>query len=249
MAWFYKVENDAVICTVKQNQEIYFFIPECYFAAKSAIIVGEYVNLLGIFHYAIYENGKPVGGLKTFKFSSIFLTQPYTIEKVKDITLTKQSGKDDYRILKYKPGDKLVVNINVPQQTPNIEEFIRLWVITGHIPTTLDYRNIYKYFLENVKLNGGKYGLNNQIIGVVQSELCRDVNDNTKVFRNSRAKKNGEWTNYKNVSVKDIPKYISPYVSLSSENFDDSLVAASLIEPGTGRYSPMERVVTGRYDS
>ena len=248
MAWFYKVVDDAVVCNVKPNQEIYFFVPENYFQAKSAIIVGEYVNLLGIFNYAIYENGKPVSELKTFKFTSIFLTQPYTIEKVKDIVLTKQSSKTDYRILKYRPGDKLVVNINVPQQTVNIEEFIRLWVITGHIPETIDYRTIWEYFLENVKLNGAKYGLNNQIIGIVQSELCRDVTDYSRPFRQSKAKKNGEWTNYKNISVKDGPKYISPYVSLTSENWDDSLVAATLIEPGSGKYSPLEQIVTGSYD-
>ena len=50
---FYKEVNGSVICTLPEGQEVRYFIPECYFNTKSAIIVGEFVNLLGIFNYAI----------------------------------------------------------------------------------------------------------------------------------------------------------------------------------------------------
>lgn len=241
---FYKQVGDAVICNVKENQEVRYFIPECYFQTKSAIVVGEYVNLLGIFNYAIYENDKPISGLKTFNFPTVFLAQPYTIVKEKDIKLTANSEVSDYRVLKFKNGDKLVVNVNVPQNIENVEEFFRLFVINGHIPDTIDYRDIWKYFVDSMELSGNSWSLTYQMLGLLQSEICRDSTDITSPFRTSKAKKNKEWTNYSNVSIKDLPKYISPYVSITSENLDDSIVAATMLTDA--KDSPLEKVLTGK---
>ena len=245
MAGFYKEVNGSVICTLPKNQEVRYFIPECYFSSKSAIIVGEFVNLLGIFNYAIYDidKDKPISNLKTFYFPTIFLAQPYTIDKAKDIVLTKNSGKQDYRVLKFKDGDKLVVQTKVPQLIENVEEFFKLFVITGHIPDTIDYRTIYSYFLESMALSGNKFNLSNQMFGILQSEICRDPKDHSKPFRLSTAKKNGEWDNYKNISIKQIPNYISSYVSITSENYDDSVIAATMMKKELE--TPLEKVLIG----
>lgn len=247
MAGFYKEVKGSVICTLPKNQEVRYFIPECYFSSKSAIIVGEFVNLLGIFNYAIYdiEKDKPISNLKTFYFPTVFLAQPYVIEKAKDIVLTKNSGKQDYRVLKFKDGDKLVVQTSVPQFIENVEEFFKLFVLSGHIPDTIDYRNIYKYFIDAMELSGNKWdSISNQIFGILQSEICRDPKDHSRPFRLSEAKKRGEWDNYKNISIKEIPNYISSYVSLTSENYDDSIIAATMMKNET--YSPLEKVLTGK---
>ena len=82
---------------------------------------------------------------------------------------------------------------------------------------------------------------------ILMSEICRDPNDISKPFRLSSAKKNKEWTNYIPISIKEIPKYVSPYVSITSENFDDSIVAASMMT--NAKYSPLERVLTGKKPS
>lgn len=245
MAWYYKEENNAIVCTVKPSQELVFFIPECYFDTNSAMITGNLVSLIGIFNFAIYENNKPISELKTFFYPSIFLTQPGSIEKWKQIQLTKNTDKSDYRALKYKTGDKIIVNMDIPQQVENMEEFMRLWIITGHIPNTVDYRNIWKYITKNASLNGNSYGLTNQLIGAFQTELCRDPSNYKNTFRCSKAKKNHEWNNFKPVSVKDVPSYISQYVSTSSENMDDSIVAATLMDE-PGKFSPLEKVFTGK---
>lgn len=242
---FYKETKGSVICTLPKGQEVRYFIPECYFNAKSAIIVGEFVNLLGIFNYAIYdiEKDKPISDLKTFNFPTIFLAQPYTIEKAKGIKLTKNSGVQDYRVLKFKDGDKLVVQTSVPKDVANIEEFFRIFVITGHIPDTIDYRNIWQYFVESATLNNKPFKISNQLLGILQSELCRDPDDHSKPFRLSKAKKNKEWDNYKNIPIKEIPNYISSYVSLTSENYDDSVIAATMMKKELS--SPLEKVLVG----
>jgi hypothetical protein len=50
-------------------------------------------------------------------------------------------------------------------------------------------------------------------------------------------------TAYKSISVKDIPKYTSAYAAFTSENFDDSIIAASEIKKNN--FSPLERVLMG----
>ena len=49
--------------------------------------------------------------------------------------------------------------------------------------------------------------------------------------------------NYKPISVKYIPKLISAYTSLTSENIDESIVFASLNNNKV--QIPLERVLTG----
>ena len=242
---FYKEVNGSVICSLPEGQEVRYYIPECYFSTKCALIVGEFVNLIGIFNYAIYDvnKDKPISGLKTFKFPTIFLAQPYAIDKGKDIKLTKNSEVHEYRILKFKKNDKLVVQTSVLMDIANLEEFFRLFVITGKIPDTIDYRTIWEYFVESAKLSGNTFKISNQLLGILQSEICRDPSDNSKPFRLSNAKKNKEWDNYKCVSIKQIPNYISSYVSLTSENYDDSVIAATMMQ--NEFETPLERILVG----
>ena len=249
MGKFYKEVKDSVICDLPEGKEVRFFIPESFFGSNIAVIVGEFVRLLGVFNYAIYDSktDKPIGGLKTFKFPSVFLCQPSKIEKAKDIKLTKTSKKSDYRLLKFVKGDKLIVNTRVPQNVENIEDLFKLFIITGKVPSNIDYRTLWEYPIESCILNGNKFGINYQFFGILMSEICRDPNDISKPFRLSSAKKNKEWTNYIPISIKEIPKYVSPYVSITSENFDDSIVAASMMT--NAKYSPLERVLTGKKPS
>ena len=90
-------------------------------------------------------------------------------------------------------------------------------------------------------LSGNKFNLSNQMFGILQSEICRE--DYSKPFRLSAAKKNGEWDNYKNISIKQIPNYISSYVSITSENYDDSVIAATMMKKELE--TPLEKVLIG----
>jgi len=240
---FYRKENDSIVYNGKGY--LVYYVPEEYFASGCANVVGEYINLLGIFNYAIFdENGKS-SGLKTFNFPSIFLAQPSEVERVKDVQLTKTSEKQDYRLLKFKNGDKLIVQVKVPQDIENVELFFKIFVITGKSPDTIPYPEVYKYFLDSMAANAGSYNVSNQLFGILQSEIYRDPTDKSRPFRISKAKKNKEWTNYINIPIKDVPDYISPFVSITSENFDDSLIQAILMDGKEVKSSPLERVLTG----
>ena len=234
---FLKRKDDSLLFSSTENEEFVFYVPEIYFERKDAIIVGEYVNLLGILDYTIFNKNGKHSGLKTFYFPTVFLSKPYTIEKLKNVKLTENSDIQDYRLLKFKNGDPIVVSVKVPQTIENVEEFYKLF-LTGHLPTTISYDRMQNYFIDSMKLNGFDYGISLQMFGIVISEMCRDKNDITKPFRLS---KESNMKNYKAVSIKDIPKIISPYASITSENWDEAVVNA--ITTKGSKNSPMEKLL------
>lgn len=215
-----------------------FFVPENYFLGKNsakAIIMGELVNLFGILDYQLFtSNGKPNGPVRCFKFPSVFLTKPSSVEKVKNIKITEWMDADDYRVLKYKKGAPIIVSTKVPQDLQNVEFFYSLF-LGGNLPSTIPYEDLYTYITENINLAGESYGITNQLFGIVVSEMARDPNNLQKAFRNSNAK------HYKAINIKDIPKFISPYSAITSENWDEAVVNA--IENKSTKDIPMEKIL------
>lgn len=215
-----------------------FFVPERYFDGKNsakAIIYGEYVNLFGILDYQLFSsNGKANSSVRCFKFPTVFLTKPTSIEKVRNIKIADWSAAQDYRVLKYEKNSQIVVSTKVPQDLQNVEFFYSLF-LGGNLPTTIPYEELYTYLIENIELAGESYGLTNQILGIVVSEMARDPNNLEKAFRNSNAQ------HYISIDIKDIPKFISPYSAITSENWDEAVVNA--IENKSTRDIPMEKIL------
>jgi hypothetical protein len=50
---------------------------------------------------------------------------------------------------------------------------------------------------------------------------------------------------YKPISIKEKPKFDSPYTSLGSENWDEAVLAAIELSNKDTVVSPLERIVTG----
>ena len=77
--------------------------------------------------YAVFDKNGNTSGLKSFKFPTVFLTKPYTIEKQKGVKLTKHTDVEDYRLLRYKRGDAIMVSVAVPQSIVNVEAFFKIF--------------------------------------------------------------------------------------------------------------------------
>ena len=74
--------------------------------------------------------------------------------------------------------------------------------------------------------------------------LCRDPKDISKPSRLSNSK---DPHYYKLISMKLYPKLLSPYSSIVSENWDESLRSAILLSDKPEDeipYSPLEKVIT-----
>ena len=232
---FLRRDNESLL--FNDNGEFVFYVPEIYFERKFAEIIGENVDLMGILNYAIFDEKGKHDGLRTFNYPTIFTTIPSKIEKIKGIKLTKTSEEDDYRLLKYKKGDVIVKSVMLEQKVSNADILLGMFM-TGKMPTTIDYSTIYKYFLDNIKLNGEDYKLNAQLFGILVAEMCRSKDDIRTLFRHTNM---SNMTDYQYIHMKQIPKFISPFAALTSENIDESIVNATLTKDT--KYSPLEKIM------
>lgn len=229
---FLKRDGDKLL--FNGDGEFIFYVPEMYFTRNCAVTIGDMINIIGILDYTIVDKNGKNNGLHLFRFPTVFLTRPGEIEKLKEVKLTKYTESTDYRLLKYKKGDEIVVSVKVPQIVDNTEQFYQMFT-SGKLPTTIPYDKLHEYFPENMRLNGGDYGLNLQLFGIMVSELCRDPKDVSRLFRHTDMK---DMTAYSPISIKDSPNQISPIAAVTSENWNDSMIHAIMNKDAS--YSPME---------
>lgn len=237
---FLKEEKEKLIFCEK-GKEMLAYVPEKYFDRGIADVVGEFINILGIFDYTVQDlkTGKNIG-LRPFRFPTVFTTKPYTTEKVKDVKLIKESEPQDYRVMRYREGDEFAVSIDIIKTVNNAELCMNLFYVLGCIPNTIPYDKIHEYIIDNMALNGGSYPVNSQMFGFNISELCRYSKDPSIPFRLSGSNNMHE---YKSMSVKNISKLTSPYTALISEDFDESMAYAMLNQHP--KDSPLEKVLVG----
>lgn len=240
MPYFCKKEGDSIIFSAK-DREMIAYVPEKYFDRNLAEQEGDLINIMGMFNYTIQSvDGKMNDGLKLFKFPSMFATRPYAIEKVKQLQLTKNSVKEDYRLFKYKEGDQIIVSTKLVEFVGNCEKMLNLCFILGYIINTIPYDEIQDFIIDNMTINGFSYGINNQMFGLAVSEVCRSKDDESIPFRLS---KTNDMHAYKSMSLKNVSKIISPYTALISENFDESILHAMMND--NPKDTPLEQILVG----
>ena len=176
------------------------------------------------------------------------MCRPGSVEKKKNYKLEKDLDESDYRILTFAKGDQLITRCHGEQNIDNMSELFRLHIQTGRIPNTIPYDTLYQYPFECMALNSKGYSVHAQAMGLLYSKICRDPEDISKPFRLSKTI-NSKMTGYIPISIKEASKYISPFVSLTSENMDESIMSAVLLsdEEKSGKphkESPLERVLT-----
>lgn len=232
---FLKKDNNSLL--FKDNGTLVFYIPEMYFERDFAIMDGEYIHLIGLFSYAIFdENEKLKGKLTLFNFPTMFTCSPSSIEKLRDVKLTTNSPKESYRALKFVKDDIVIASTKIPMKVDNIELFMKMFN-TGKIPNIIPYNQLHEIFMKNIELNGESYPVSAQLIGAVISEMCRDASDITIPYRLGN---NKDLTSYIPVNIKDIPKLVSPFTAVVSENWDESVVNAITNKNYTP--SPLEKL-------
>ena len=237
------LRQEGNVIKFKGEGEFVFIVPEMYFARKCAVVEGEYINLLGTIDYSILRGNETdiTKRINNFFFPSMFYTKPGRMEKVKNLNINGEH--EDYRLLYYKDNDtdEIISNTKVPQDIEYVERLNALFIKSGHINKSIPYDKLQDYFFESIRLNGASYKVSAQLFGVVISELCRDPHNMSNPFRWSKTIDENMY-GYKSISIKDVPKYISPYQSLISENWDDAVIGAIMNDNEIE--SPMEKIMT-----
>jgi hypothetical protein len=241
---FLKLENNSLLFNL-DNQTFVFYVPENYFKNESKVpiaeIQGQYVSMIGVCNWSIIDNKGKSSKLMPFNFPTMFLCKPSTIEKVKNLQLDN-TEPSDYRLLKFKKGDEVVSQTRVPQLIDNVEILFKMAIMTGKLPTTIPYDKLWEIFMESAALNGFNYKLNAQLFCLLISYICRDPKDISKRFNETPMT---DMTKYRPIDIRMVPKFISPYTAITSENWDEAMRAAiELSGKEDTPESPLEKIVT-----
>lgn len=246
----FKWDGESLLYNRDDGSELLIYIPEIFFddTTKNSIarIDGEFVSCIGLLAWNIISKSGTLGKFKLLNFPTMILFKPYEIDKVKNISLGDNLDPDNYRVMKFRFGDQVVVQQHLPQIADNVELFFKLAVISNKIPKGISYQEGWKIFIENGLLNGINYKLSAQLFGILWSELARDPEDITNPFRLSKTCDSGDYYNYKPISIKLTPKYVSPYTAIISEGFDDGIMAANILSDKSDSElmnSPLEKII------
>lgn len=233
-AYINEIDNKVIFTG---DGELIYYVPEKYFEINIAVINGEYVELMGIFPYCVFDENGKAGPLKQFKCPTIFTCIPTAISKSPKLHLEGTREEKAYRLLHFSKGAELICSTKIPKDVTNVEKFVKL--LTGaNLPDNIPYNELYQYMIENAELNGFNYKVSNQIIGMIISELCRDPKNLNRPFRLTKM---DDMTSYRSINIKQVPKYTSVYTAITSENPDEA-IAAAMINTGKGE-SPLEKVM------
>lgn len=242
---FLTEKEDALI--YNGDGQLLYYIPERYFVDKKFPIasqVGLYVITMGVFDWALVSSSGKVSPSHIFEFPTMIKCKPSSIEKVKDFSIDNKYRAMDYRILHFNHGDEAISELNPAQSIENVETLFKMMAInSNNIPSTIPYDKVQDYFQDNINLNGNDYNVNMQVLGAMVSEMFRDPKDLSKPFRHSKMT---SMTDGIQISMRDIPKYISPAVSIYSTNWDEALMSAIMLSDEDDKnikYSPLEKVL------
>ena len=244
---FLKRDGEALL--YNGEGQLIYAVPEEYFTARVAEEYGSYYVLIGMFNYMqVNKNGTKVGKTKPFDFPTKFMCKPSSMEqKVSGVELNKKFGgfEDEvlYRLLIFNKGDEVVHSVFVPEAIENVEDFFRLLFMVARLSNTIPYDKVHEYIKENMNLSGSDYGVNAQMYGIIISEIFRDKDDTSIPFRNGKNIDN-DMKAYKTISMTKTPNYIDPYVSITSQYWDESLMSAVLLsQKGEDKGSLLEKIM------
>lgn len=231
---FTKVVNDSLI--YNDDGVFCFYIPKIYFDRNNVVQEGDIVSMFGIVDWTIIKDGKN-NGLHRFNLPAPFQTRPTRQTPIKNVKLIAESEPADYIMFEYEKGAPIFTNINITQDVTNIEEFFKI-LKSGRLPCTLPYDKFHEYMMDAFIYAGTKYSLHSQLLGIIAGRYFRSQKDLRKAFRDTDMSK---MTEYQIINIADLPKYISPYSSITSENWESALVGAMTNQDGTK--SPLEKML------
>lgn len=241
---FLKRDGDSLL--YNDDGQLLFVIPEKFFETKCAYEYGAYYCVIGMFNYVrTTKTGAKAGKTKPFNYPTMIMCKPSTTQnKVSGVELNKKFGgfddETEYKILYFNKGDQVIQSVFTPEVLENVEEFFRMFFITGKISNTIPYDKLHEYLKANFNLNGGDYGITAQMYGIIISETCRDKDNVSIPFRNGK-NIDKDMHGYKTIPITQNPNYIDPYVSITSQYWDESLMSAVLLDED--KKSPLEKVM------
>ena len=210
-----------------------------------AFFSGEELSTMGIFYIRFFDSEdtpREKGILKTLNYPNIITAKP-SGDTTKEI-ISIDGIEDMYRVFRFYKGDILMESIS-KKNPNNVELFTRL-VLSGKIPHSLSYDDIYFSWLKNFRINGVSASIPPVLMQAIVARLCRVNGDPDTQFRMIAGKTKVNPRDYMMININQASQHSSVMGALSFERFHESLTTSLYMSNTDAQQeiSPLERVIT-----
>lgn len=203
-------------------------IPQDFFNHKISELIADEVHTIGVFYIEVY-------GLDDKEFDIDNLKNPYKIlfkmpmQMIlcpSNIIEERDSDKNLNTILEFQQRDTFIKSILFIKTFKTVSKIIDL-LLKGFLPKEIGYNELLD-FIENACLeNGADLAVNNTILEVLISELCRDPNDLTKPFRMALKKNpNLKMTDKVFIKIDSLARMYNSFAAISSADPKQGITAS-----------------------
>jgi hypothetical protein len=209
---------------------------------------GESVTSIGIFYMRFYDVDEITPEIRE-KTPVRTLSYPNKIETVPTggmtkMTLTINGQTDVYRVYLYNHSDILMESASKKSYV-NTEMFTKL-IMSGKIPKSLTYDEIYFNWLKSFQINGINPGIPPVLMQAIIAKMCRSSGDVNTQFRMVAGKEKVDPHDYTMLSMNQVSAYSSVMSSMSFERFAEKLTTSLIMtkEDLPQEPSPIEKLIT-----
>lgn len=234
-------EEDGSLYFSGDYLEVY--IPKYYIEDKIAETLGNGMDTLGIFYFAVgkQDNKASMQLYKLLLPVSIYLEIPNRYEA--RLTLSKDVPEDDYVVLQFYNNDVFIQNLSIKKTVKNTEKFIKI-LHGGKLPV-MSYEDLCEIYHLNLQMNGVNLGVKSVVLESILAELCRSKKDKAIAFRKEIGAGKAKNTDYQMINIKELPQLNSNFAAISFENMHESLVGSinRTVNKEKEIISPVEKVI------
>ena len=209
---------------------------------------GEYLSTIGIFYIRFFDDDTDIDTkrdrtkIRTLIYPNKIETRPSGDTEIKNLVIN--DIEDKYRIYKYEKGD-ILMEAASKKSYLNTEMMTKL-VMSGKLPKSLTYDDLYFAWYESFQINGINPGIPPVLMQAIISKMCREINNPEVQFRFRAAKHKVDPRAYRMLSMNEVSARSSAMSGMAFERFSEKLTS-SLIMSKEGlpqEPSPIEKLIT-----
>ena len=207
---------------------------------------GDYVVCVGIFYMRFFDSDteeRDSVPVRTLCYPNKIEMHP-TSGTYDPVKLIINGVEDKYYIYKFYKGDILMEAASMKSYL-NTEMITKL-VMSGKMPKSLTYDDLYFTWLKCFQINGLSTGIPPALMQAIIAKMCRDPMDVMKQFRLTAGAKKVDPRGYQMLSMNQVSAYSSVMSSMAFERFAEKLTTSlNMIKEGTPQEpSPIEKLIT-----
>ena len=184
-------------CVYFTGERLLCWLPKRYMHKDLLTITGDTIKCFSVFTMYIYPTTKDIEQ-DTYIVCGLQLPTIITIDAVESTEVKYRDA--EYYLVRLDKGSRLICDLNVMQMDKLGYEMWMEFLSTGNLPEYLDYSNIYRLMHDVKRMTGVSISADTVVWEVIYSNLFRDKEDLTKLYRYTDMKSSPQLINLREIS-------------------------------------------------